>query len=153
QQREIKHMQSFVDRFRAAASKARQAQSRIKALERMQRIAPAHIDTPFTFSFAPPAKLPRPLLAIDKQSVGYDGRPILENVSLPLAPGDRIGLLGRNGAGKSTYMKMLAGELPALAGTRTEARDLRVGYFAQHQLEQISPKDSPLTNLRRFGEP
>jgi ATP-binding cassette, subfamily F, member 3 len=153
QQREIKHMESFVERFRAQATKARQAQSRLKALERMQRIAPAHIDTPFTFSFAAPDKLPKPLLAIEKQSVGYGGRAVLSNVSLNLSPGDRIGLLGRNGAGKSTYMKMLAGELPPMAGTRTEARDLRMGYFAQHQLEQVSTSDSPLTNLKRFGAP
>jgi len=153
QQREIKHMESFVERFRAKASKARQAQSRLKALERMQRIAPAHVDSPFEFSFAAPDKLPRPLLAIEKQSAGYDGRAILESVTLTLAPGDRVALLGRNGAGKSTLMKMLAGELTALAGTRTEARDLRIGYFAQHQLEQVSPNDSPLANLKRFGAP
>jgi len=151
QQREIKHMESFIERFRAKASKARQAQSRIKALERMQRIAPAHVDSPFQFSFAPPEKLPKPLLTIEKQSVGYGDRVVLRSVSLTLAPGDRIGLLGRNGAGKSTYMKMLAGELAASAGTRTEARDLRIGYFAQHQLEQLSTTDSPLTNLKRFG--
>jgi ATP-binding cassette subfamily F protein 3 len=153
QQREIKHMESFVERFRAKATKARQAQSRLKALERMQRIAPAHVDSPFEFAFAPSDKLPRPLLAIEKQSAGYDGRAILENISLTLAPGDRVALLGRNGAGKSTFMKMLAGELVALSGTRTEARDLRIGYFAQHQLEQISPKESPLANLKRFGAP
>jgi ATP-binding cassette subfamily F protein 3 len=151
QQREIKHMESFVERFRAQATKARQAQSRIKALERMQRIAPAHVDSPFQFSFAEPDKLPKPLLAIEKQSVGYGDRVVLQNVSLTLTPGDRIGLLGRNGAGKSTYMKMLAGELTAMTGTRTEARDLRIGYFAQHQLEQVSASDSPLTNLKRFG--
>src|SRR5882724_8059394 len=151
QQREIKHMESFVERFRAQATKARQAQSRLKALERMQRIAPAHVDSPFEFSFAPPPKLPRPLLALEDQSTGYDGRAILEHVNLTLSPGDRIALLGRNGAGKSTYMKLLAGELTALAGTRTEARDLRIGYFAQHQMEQLSPNDSPLGNLRRIG--
>ena len=151
QQREIKHMESFVERFRAKASKARQAQSRLKALERMQRIAPAHVDSPFEFSFAPPPKLPRPLLALQDQSTGYDGRAILEHVTLTLSPGDRIALLGRNGAGKSTYLKLLAGELAALAGTRTEARDLRIGYFAQHQLEQLSPNDAPLGNLRRIG--
>jgi ATP-binding cassette subfamily F protein 3 len=153
QQREIKHMESFIERFRAKATKARQAQSRMKALERMVRIAPAHVDAPFEFAFAAPEKLPKPLLAIEKQSVGYDGRAVLENVTLTLAPGDRIALLGRNGAGKSTCMKMLAGELPPLAGTRTEARDLKIGYFAQHQLEQVSPNDSPLMNLKRFGAP
>ena len=151
QQREIKHMESFVERFRAKATKARQAQSRLKALERMQRIAPAHVDSPFEFSFAPPDKLPKPLLAIEKQSAGYDGREVLKGITLTLAPGDRVALLGRNGAGKSTYMKLLSGELSGMAGTRTEARDLRIGYFAQHQLEQLSPKESPLANLRRFG--
>jgi ATP-binding cassette subfamily F protein 3 len=140
-----------VERFRAQATKARQAQSRLKALERMQRIAPAHVDSPFEFAFAQPAKLPRPLLALENQAAGYGGKPLLEKVSLTLAPGARVALLGRNGAGKSTYMKLLAGELVGLAGTRTEARDLRIGYFAQHQLEQLNPLDSPLTNLRRTG--
>jgi len=151
QQREIRHMESFVERFRAKASKARQAQSRLKALERMQRIAPAHVDSPFEFSFAQPDKLPRPLLALQEQAVGYEDRVVLENVTVTLAPGERIALLGRNGAGKSTLMKLLAGELTAEGGTRTEARDLRIGYFAQHQLEQLVPKDSPLANLRRVG--
>jgi ATP-binding cassette, subfamily F, member 3 len=151
QQREIKHMESFVERFRAQATKARQAQSRLKALERMQRIAPAHVDSPFEFSFAQPLKLPRPLLALENQSAGYNGKAILERVNLTLAPGARVAILGRNGAGKSTYMKLLAGELPALAGTRTEARDLSIGYFAQHQLEQLNARESPLDNLRRVG--
>jgi len=151
QQREIQHMESFVERFRAKASKARQAQSRLKALERMQRIAPAHVDSPFGFSFAQPAKLPRPLLALEDQSAGYADRTILSEVNLTLNPGDRLALLGRNGAGKSTLMKLLAGELPPLGGTRTEARDLRIGYFAQHQLEQLDGGDSPLGNLRRVG--
>jgi ATP-binding cassette subfamily F protein 3 len=151
QQREIKHMESFVERFRAQATKARQAQSRLKALERMQRIAPAHVDSPFEFSFAQPSKLPRPLLALENQSAGYSGRAILERINLNLAPGARVAILGRNGAGKSTYMKLLAGELPALSGTRTEARDLSIGYFAQHQLEQLNIKESPLDNLRRVG--
>jgi ATP-binding cassette subfamily F protein 3 len=152
QQREIRHMESFVERFRAKASKARQAQSRLKALERMQRIAPAHVDSPFEFSFATPAKLPRPLLALENQAAGYEGRLIVEGVNLTMAPGDRIALLGRNGAGKSTLMKLLAGELPALGGVRTEARDLRLGYFAQHQLEQLALKDSPLQQLRDLDD-
>jgi ATP-binding cassette subfamily F protein 3 len=151
QQREIKHMESFVERFRAKASKAKQAQSRLKALERMQRIAPAHVDSPFEFSFLPPEKLPRPLLDLDDQSAGYGGRVILEHVKLTLAPGDRIALLGRNGAGKSTCMKLLAGELTSPTGTRGEARDLRIGYFAQHQLEQLVPTETPLENLKRVG--
>ena len=153
QQREIKHMESFVERFRAKASKARQAQSRLKALERMQRIAPAHVDSPFEFSFAEPEKLPRPLLALEDQSAGYGDRVIVAGLNLTIAPGDRVALLGRNGAGKSTLMKLLAGEIPALGGNRTEARDLRIGYFAQHQLEQLAPKESPLANLRRVGAP
>ncbi|MGA2024327.1 MAG: ATP-binding cassette domain-containing protein [Steroidobacteraceae bacterium] len=152
QQREIRHMESFVERFRAKASKARQAQSRLKALERMQRIAPAHVDSPFEFSFASPAKLPRPLLALEHQTVGYGGRVIVEDLNLTVAPGDRIALLGRNGAGKSTVMKLLAGELKARSGVRTEARDLRLGYFAQHQLEQLDVTESPLEQLRSVDE-
>jgi ATP-binding cassette subfamily F protein 3 len=151
QQREIAHMQSFIDRFRAKASKARQAQSRLKALARMQRIAPAHVDTPVEISFLQPEKLPRPLLALQSQSAGYDGHPVLGGVNLTLSPGDRVALLGRNGAGKSTCMKLLAGELPGLTGTRTEARDLAIGYFAQHQLEQLLAQESPLQALRRVG--
>jgi ATP-binding cassette, subfamily F, member 3 len=152
QQREIRHMESFVERFRAKATKARQAQSRLKALERMQRIAPAHVDSAaFEFSFAEPAKLPRPLLAIEDQSVGYGGTALLRQVKFTLMPGDRVALLGRNGAGKSTCMKLLAGELAAQGGTRTEARDLKIGYFAQHHLEQLNADESPLENLRRVG--
>ena len=152
QQREIRHMESFVERFRAQASKARQAQSRLKALERMQRIAPAHVDSAtFEFAFAQPARLPRPLLAIDEQSAGYGGVALLRKVKLTLMPGDRLALLGKNGAGKSTCMKLLAGELDALGGSRTEARELRIGYFAQHHLEQLLAEDSPLENLRRSG--
>jgi ATP-binding cassette subfamily F protein 3 len=150
QQREIRHMESFVERFRAKASKARQAQSRLKALERMQRIAPAHVDSPFEFCFATPAKLPRPLLALERQAVSYGAHPVIAGCSLTLAPGDRLGLLGRNGAGKSTLMKLFAGVLPAQGGTRTEARDLRIGYFAQHQLEQLQVRESPLQHLQRI---
>jgi ATP-binding cassette subfamily F protein 3 len=151
QQQQIRHIESFVERFRAQATKARQAQSRLKALERMQRIAPAHVDSPLEFEFRQPDKLPRPLLTLENQSVGYEGRVLLQRVNLTLAPGDRIGLLGRNGAGKSTLMKLLAGELTALSGTRTEARDLALGYFAQHQLEQLGVNDSALGNLKRLA--
>ncbi|GFE91088.1 ATP-binding cassette domain-containing protein [Steroidobacter agaridevorans] len=151
QQREIKHMMSFIERFKAKASKAKQAQSRVKALERMEKIAPAHVDSQFEFTFLAPQKLPRPLLALEKQSVGYGERVVLENVNMTIAPGSRIALLGRNGAGKSTMMKLLAGELAAFDGKRTEARDLKIGYFAQHQLEQLSVDDSPLGHLKRLG--
>src|SRR5437868_9365016 len=150
QQREISHMMSFVERFRAQATKARQAQSRLKVLERMQRIAPAHVDSEFEFSFLPPEKLPQPLLSIENQSVGYGDRVVLSSIGMTIAPGSRIALLGRNGAGKSTLMKMLAGEITPLAGRRVEARDLRIGYFAQHQLEQLSVDDSPLAHFKRL---
>ncbi|HTV77510.1 MAG TPA: ATP-binding cassette domain-containing protein [Steroidobacteraceae bacterium] len=153
QQQQIRHMEAFVERFRAQATKARQAQSRLKALERMQRIAPAHVDSPFEFEFRQPEKLPRPLLALENQSAGYGDRVLLERVTLTVSPGDRIALLGRNGAGKSTLMKLLAGELPGLSGTRTEARELALGYFAQHQLEQLTADDCALGNLKRLGGP
>jgi ATP-binding cassette subfamily F protein 3 len=152
QQREIAHMEDFVRRFRAQATKARQAQSRIKALERMQRIAPAHVDSPFEFSFAEPLKLPRPLLAIQGQSAGYGDKVLLSGVGLTIYPGDRISLLGRNGAGKSTLVKLLAGELAARGGTRDDARDLAVGYFAQHQLEQLDLAASALLHLQRLAQ-
>src|SRR5687768_15404000 len=153
QQREIEHIESFINRFKAKASKARQAQSRIKALERMQRIAPAHVDTEFTFSFLEPYKLPRPLLTIENQATGYGDVTTVEQVSFTISPGARIALLGHNGAGKSTVIKLLAGELPALSGERVEAKDLRIGYFAQHQLEQLKEGESPLQHLRHMGGP
>jgi len=153
QQREIAHIESFINRFRAKASKARQAQSRIKALERMQRIAPAHVDSEFTFSFPEPFKLPRPLLTVEEQSVGYGDVALLTGISFTISPGARLALLGHNGAGKSTVIKLLAGELPALGGERVEARDLRIGYFAQHQLEQLKEAESPLQHLREMGGP
>lgn len=150
QQREIAHMRSFVTRFKAKATKARQAQSRVKALERMELIAPAHVDSPFHFSFLPPTRLTTPLLSLDKAAVGYHDKPLLENIELSLAPGDRLGLLGPNGAGKSTLIKLIAGVLTPLAGKRREAKDIRIGYFAQHQLEQLRPEDSPLRHLQRL---
>ncbi len=149
QQREVAHLQGFIDRFRAKATKARQAQSRIKALERMERIAPAHVDSPFSFGFDAPEKLPNPLLTLERASVGYDDTPILENIALDVGPGTRLGLLGPNGAGKSTLIKLLAGLLPPLVGRRNEGQGLKVGYFAQHQLEQLRPEWSPLQHLQR----
>lgn len=147
QQREIAHMRQFVTRFRAQANKARQAQSRIKALERMEKIAPAHVDSPFHFQFLQPRRLGTPLISLHKAAVGYGTTPLIENIELTLSPGDRIGLLGPNGAGKSTLIKLMADELPLLAGKRTESKDLKIGYFAQHQLEQLRGDDSPLTHL------
>jgi len=143
QQREIAHVQDFVRRFRAAASKARQAQSRIKWLERLERIAPAHVDSPFHFKFLEPARLPRPLLSIDHGVAGYGSTAILKDLGISILPGDRIALLGRNGAGKSTMMRTLAGVNPLLEGNRMAATDLNIGYFAQHQLEQLEGGESP----------
>src|SRR5690606_33916669 len=116
QQREIAHIRAFVDRFRAKASKARQAQSRLRALERMETILPAHVDSPFRFALRPPEKTPNPLLTLRGASVGYADGDVLSGVSLSLAPGDRVGLLGPNGAGKSTLIKLLAGRLVPSAG-------------------------------------
>jgi ATP-binding cassette subfamily F protein 3 len=145
-----KHMQDFVDRFRAKASKARQAQSRIKALERMELIAPAHVDSPFAFHFREFPGSPDPALVLDDAVVGYDGKPVLEGVKLTIQAGARIGLLGRNGAGKTTLVKLLAGRLPALAGERHEGKNLRVGYFAQQTVEILRPDESPLAHLARI---
>jgi ATP-binding cassette subfamily F protein 3 len=150
QQREAAHMQAFVDRFRAKATKARQAQSRLKALQRLKAISPAHVDSPFHFSFHAADKAPDPLLRLEGVSAGYGDTPVLSGVSLSLSPGDRLGLLGPNGAGKSTLVKLLAGSLPPLAGERQAAPDLNPGYFAQHQLEQLSADQSPLEHLMRL---
>ena len=146
-------MRSFVTRFKAKATKARQAQSRIKALERMELIAPAHVDSPFHFEFFPPSRLATPLLDLDKASVGYDeNKPLISNIKMRLAPGDRIGLLGPNGAGKSTLIKLIAGVLEPLSGKRKEGKEIRIGYFAQHQLEQLRPDDSPLKHIQRLNK-
>ena len=150
QQREIAHIREYVDRFRAQATKARQAQSRLKALERMELISPAHVDSPFHFRFLEPEKIPHPLLQLDAADAGYDGKTIITRVSGSIEPGDRIGLLGPNGAGKSTLIKLLAGSLSPMAGKLLPAQDLQIGYFAQHQLEQLDPQASPLLHLQRI---
>jgi ATP-binding cassette subfamily F protein 3 len=150
QQREIAKLTRFVERFKAKATKARQAQSRVKMLERMEIVAAAHIDSPFHFSFREPENLPDPLLAIENASAGYVDRKILENITLTLRPGCRIGLLGRNGAGKSTLIKLLAGAIAQQGGERKEAKALNIGYFAQHQLEQLRLDESPLQHLQRL---
>ncbi len=150
QQRRIAEIDSFVRRFRAKATKARQAQSRLKELARMERIAPAHVDSPFYFSFPPPERASDPILALDKATLGYQDAPVLSKVSLTLRPGSCLGLLGRNGAGKSTLLKSLVGELPVLQGERVEGAHCRVGYFDQHQLEALDLKASALTHLQRL---
>jgi ATP-binding cassette subfamily F protein 3 len=148
QQREIAHMTQFIARFRAKATKARQAQSRLKALDRLERIAPAHVDAPFDFEFPAPARAPSPLLTLEDAVLGYPpDRAVLEKVQLTLRPGARLGLLGANGAGKSTLIKVIAGELAPLAGRRVEGHGLAIGYFAQHQLELLRPDESPLGHL------
>jgi ATP-binding cassette subfamily F protein 3 len=136
QQREIAHMQDFVRRFKAKATKARQAQSRVKALERMEVIAPAHVDSPFHFSIPQSDKISDPLLTLDRATLGYSSA-VLENINLSLHPGDRIGLLGPNGAGKSTLMKSLVASIPLLDGHRFEGGNLKLGYFSQHQVDDL----------------
>jgi len=151
QQRQIAHLQAFVDRFRAKATKAKQAQSRIKALERMERIAAAHVDSPFEFAFTPTTATTRQLVRLDHVALGYDNRPpILADVDWAILNGARIGLLGPNGAGKSTLMKALGGLLPPRSGERYAAQQLRLGYFAQHQVELLRLDESPLRHLQRL---
>jgi ATP-binding cassette subfamily F protein 3 len=194
QQRQIAHLQSFIDRFKAQATKATQAQSRVKQLERMQLVAPVHADSEFSFEFPEPERLPSPLIRFDNVSAGYASTPsgyvpsplrgegqdggehspapplpsplpqgerekkqggrenkvILTNLKLLIAPGERIGLLGPNGAGKSTLVRTLAGELVPLGGDSMRSPHLRVGYFAQHQVEQLDAKASPLLHFRRL---
>ncbi|EIC82449.1 ABC transporter ATP-binding protein [Serratia sp. M24T3] len=152
QQEKVSHLQSYIDRFRAQATKAKQAQSRIKMLERMELIAPAHVDNPFQFSFRSPESLPDPLLRMEKVSAGYDDNVILDSIKLNLVPGSRIGLLGRNGAGKSTLIKLLAGTMPPLKGDVGLSKGVKLGYFAQHQLEFLRAEDSPLQHLVRLAD-
>ncbi|MDE0926759.1 MAG: ATP-binding cassette domain-containing protein [Methylophilaceae bacterium] len=149
QQRKVAHLHSYIDRFKAKATKAKQAQSRIKALERMELISAAHVDTQFNFSFRAPSSAPEPLMAISDVDVGYADKPILSNVSLTVRPKERIGLLGPNGAGKTTLIKLLAGELKSITGKRILGKDLNIGYFAQHQLEQLRAEESPLQHMQR----
>lgn len=151
QQQKIAHLQKFIDRFKAKATKAKQAQSRIKALERMELIAPAHIDSPFSFSFPTPDFLPNPLLSMEKVSAGYGEKTILQQIKLNLVPGSRIGLLGKNGAGKSTLIKLLAGDLPPQSGTIQLAKGVQLGYFAQHQLDILRAEESPLWHLQKLA--
>ena len=152
QQREIKHIQSFITRFKAKATKAKQAQSRVKTLEKMELITQAHVDSPFHFEFHAPEKIPNPLVSLDDIKLGYGEETILEHVHINLQPGSRIGLLGHNGAGKSTFIKLLANELEALSGRIECSSELRIGYFAQHQLEQLHPEDTPLEHFQRLDK-
>ncbi len=150
QQRKVSHLQSYIDRFRVQATKARQAQSRIKALERMEMISAAHVDSQFNFEFRVPLAAPDPLLVLDEMAVGYQGVALIKDIVLAIRPGERIGLLGRNGAGKTTLIKLLAKELAPLSGKRVEGKDLNIGYFAQHQLEQLRLDESPLQHMMKL---
>lgn len=150
QQAQIAHMQDFVRRFKAKASKAKQAQSRVKALERMQQVQAVRLDTPFTFSLPSTEKMSDPLLVVHDTAIGYGDTAIIKNLDLTLRNGDRIGVLGVNGAGKSTLLKTLAAEIPMLAGERNEGEHLKIGYFAQHQMEALDLNASPLTQLKRL---
>jgi len=151
QQRRIGEIQNFVRRFRAKATKAKQAQSRLKELERMEKIAPAHIDSPFNFVFAEPMRFSDPLLNLSHAQLGYQQTAIIQSMNLSVHPGSRIGLLGANGAGKSTLIKSLASELNLLQGERVEGEHLQLGYFSQHQLEALDLQASPLLHLQRLS--
>ena len=157
QQRRVEQITAFVNRFRAKATKSRQAQSRLKMLQKMELIVPAHVDSPFEFEFAAPLKTPRPLLTVENANVGYPGRSVVAGVNLSIGPLDRIALLGPNGAGKSTLMKMLAGGAAApsalLSGKRVPAADLAIGYFAQQQLDQLKPDCDAFWHVRNQGGP
>ena len=151
QQREISHMQDFVRRFKAKATKARQAQSRIKALERMELIAPAHIDSPFQFTIPETEKISNPLIVLEDADLGYSDA-IINKVKIAFRPGDRIGLLGVNGAGKSTFVKSLKGDLQLLQGNKTEGKNLKIGYFSQHQVDDLMLDKSPIDHLVKVEE-
>ena len=156
QTRETARLQGFIDRFKAKASKAKQAQSRVKALARMELLAPIHAESGIDIRIPSPDEMPDPLLVLEDMQAGYTNEkgetiPILRNVRLMVRGGDRIGILGVNGAGKSTLVKTLAGELDVQAGSRKASRGLEVGYFAQHQLDMLDLDSSPLQHLARLA--
>jgi len=151
QQKEVEHMQSFIRRFKAKATKAKQAQSRVKALEKMELIAPAHIDSAFKFTIPETNKISNPLVRLDEASLGYN-EVILKDINITISPGDRIGLLGPNGAGKSTFIKSLVGSLPILAGKREKGVNFRVGYFSQHQVDDLDLSISAFQHIQKIDE-
>ena len=151
QQKEVAHMQSFINRFKAKATKARQAQSRVKALEKMELIAPAHIDSPFNFTISETEKISNPLISLSQSNLGYK-EVILSSIDLTICPGDRIGLLGPNGAGKSTLIKSIVGSIPILNGNREVGTNFRVGYFSQHQVDDLDLSISAFIHIQRLDE-
>jgi ATP-binding cassette, subfamily F, member 3 len=151
QQRDIAHMEDFIRRFKAKASKAKQAQGRVKALERMELISQAHVDSPFYFKFFKPAKLPHPLMRLENVCAAYGETKILTKVDMTILPGDRIGLLGHNGAGKSTLIKLLAKQISPSEGQLEISSETNIGYFAQHQLEQLDAEASSLLHIQRLN--
>lgn len=151
QQQKIAHLQSYIDRFKAKASKAKQAQSRVKMLEKMEKVAPALVDNPFYFTFKPSDFLPSPLLTMKQVQASYGDVTILEQIKLNLVPGSRIGLLGKNGAGKSTLIKLLSGEIEPKTGELYLAKGVKLGYFAQHQLDYLRSDESPLWHLNQIS--
>ncbi|MBR6877281.1 MAG: ATP-binding cassette domain-containing protein [Neisseriaceae bacterium] len=151
QQAQIKHLQSFINRFKAKATKASQAQSRIKALAKLELLAPAHLDSEFYFEFESPDYLPNPLLKMEQVNLGYDENLILKNINLSLENGARYGLLGVNGSGKSTFIKALSGSLKALSGQITVSEKLNIGYFAQHQLDTLRDDQSPIWHIQKLS--
>jgi ATP-binding cassette subfamily F protein 3 len=151
QQDKIAHLQKFIDRFKAKATKAKQAQSRVKALERMEKIAPILASAEFTFEFKEPANLPNPMLAIQDAAFGYGDKVILRDVNRSVLAGQRIGILGANGQGKSTLVKTIARTMPTLDGGITEGKGLAIGYFAQQELDVLRPQDTPLEHMVRLA--
>jgi ATP-binding cassette subfamily F protein 3 len=148
QQRQVKHMQKYIDRFRYQATKAKQAQSRIKALERMEIIGAAQLDSPFNFNFSIDGFIPQQMVKIDKATAGYGDTIILDNIELMVQKGDKIGLLGFNGAGKATLIKLIAQGLTAISGEVNHSKEIKIGYFAQHQIEQLHLEHSPIEHMK-----
>lgn len=151
QQKHVAHLKSFIDRFRAKASKARQAQSRMKALDRIELVSAVHADSPFQFHFKEPAKCPNPLISLDNATIAYGDKVVLKNINFSIAPKDRIALLGPNGAGKSSLIKLLAGEISPAAGNRDAGQGLKIGYFAQHQVDHLTLDETPLQHMQKLA--
>jgi ATP-binding cassette subfamily F protein 3 len=151
QQERIAHLQKFIDRFKAKATKAKQAQSRVKALARMEKLAPVLTESEFDFEFREPANLPNPMLAFRDVSCGYGSTVIVRGIDKTVLAGQRIGILGANGQGKSTLVKTIARALPALGGTITEGKGLAIGYFAQQEMDLLSEDGTPLQRMVRLA--